>query len=538
MRRAKVSIMVLTTMMLVLASCDKEEQRDSKEHKAQLPQHSQKEQQVPNWSKDDMEFYLHGSMGSEFLPLFAFEGFRATYPELFPKGDFTEFGLLEDKSSHIAVGITVGEPKHLAGMKAFGINCAACHTTELEPSDGGKPVRVLGVTGTFDAEAFYNSVILATFKTADPANMRKFLVNAYSQHVDKKQLEALLETQKDSIAKAIAEDPTGAKGAGPGGLHNLEKYAFQLTGEMVKKNSDLVPLVRNLLRLFHNMRAALHVPDQPPEKLPPLSGPGRNTAFGLLSYSLFGVPRDYAPSKFGVVWNMKERYWNHWDGNSSLPIGRNVLAALGLGAPLIGNEGQVDMKLIERHTNLTEMIRAPKYPFKIDDGRARRGAEHYRKLCSSCHDHSKADEDLRLIAVDEVKTDPMRARIFDAEQARLYNKFFAELKISGYTPPKMPPIRSTGKYMAPPLEGVWARAPFLHNGSVPTMRDLLSLGSSRPRTFKRGSRRYDEVKVGYIDGGSYRFDSTTPGNSNAGHEYGIDLSEEQKRELIEYLKAK
>lgn len=538
MRRPLIAVVVVPILALSIASCEKEEQGSPKKPKERSTQSLLESQQVPEWSQDDMEFYLHGSMSAEFLPLSVFEAFRVTYPELFPKGDFTEFGLLKDKSSHSAIGITGGEPPHLAGLRSIGINCAACHTAEIEPANGEPPVRVLGVTGAFDVEAFYNSNILATFKTADPANMRKFLVNAYGSQGDRGQLEALLEEQKDQIAKVIAEDSSGAKGAGPGGLHALKKADFRLDASMVKQKKDLTPLVRNFLKLFHNMRAALHVPDQPPEKLPPPSGPGRNTAFGLLSYSLFGVPRDYAPSKFGVVWNMKERHWNHWDGNSSLPIGRNVLAALGLGAPLIGNEGQVDMKLIERHTRLTEMIRAPRYPFKVDKDRATRGAEHYAKHCASCHEHPKADEDLRLVALDDVKTDPARARIFDTEQAELFNRFFAELKIPGYSAPKAPPIRSTGKYVAPPLDGVWARAPFLHNGSVPTMMDLLSPPSSRPKTFKRGSRRYDEARMGFVDGGNYLFDTTTSGNSNSGHEYGTDLNEEQKRRLIEFLKTK
>jgi hypothetical protein len=55
------------------------------------------------------------------------------------------------------------------------------------------------------------------------------------------------------------------------------------------------------LKLFHNMRAALHIPDEPPKQAPPASGPGRNDAFGLLSFSLFGVQQPYAPVKYDVV---------------------------------------------------------------------------------------------------------------------------------------------------------------------------------------------------------------------------------------------
>ena len=84
---------------------------------------------------------------------------------------------------------------------------------------------------------------------------------------------------------------------------------------------------------------------------------------------------------------------------------------------------------------------------------------------------------------------------------------------------------------------MWARSPYLHNGSVPTMQDLLSQPAARPTLFHRGSRLYDPQSMGYADGGAYLFDATVPGNSNAGHAYGTDLSDEQERDLIEYLKT-
>lgn len=550
------AVPLVVAAAVVLVSCDKtHEDRAPEENPAAKATRVDLEQ-VPKWSANDMDFFLHGSMGSEFLPVAVHQAFCKTYPELFSGTDFSWFGLLENPGSHDAVGISARDVPHLGGMSSYGINCASCHVAEFVPSGGGQAVRVLGVTSHFDVEAFYNTIILATFKTADLANMEKFLMSYYfkggpnygtivmdPQNAGKYErfytaFERLLTQQRAAIAKTIQEDPTGEKGAGPGGLHELKAEQFILKEEQVEKKEDLTLLVKSFLKLFHNMRAALHVPDKPPEKLPPASGPGRNTAFGLLSYSLLGIPKEYAPSKFGVVWNMKDRYWNHWDGNSSQPTGRNVLAALGLGAPLVGKHGYVDMALINRQTELTEQIRAPKYPFQIDDDRAKRGAGLYKTNCASCHDLKREDEDKRLIAVSDVKTDPARARIFDEEQARLYNKFFSELEIPGYKPPETPTVRSTGKYVAAPLSGVWARAPYLHNGSVPSMWDLLSPVASRPKSFKRGTRKYDTSKLGFVDEGAYLFNTASPGNSNAGHEYGAELTEEHKRDLVEFLKTK
>jgi predicted Ser/Thr protein kinase len=130
-----------------------------------------------------------------------------------------------------------------------------------------------------------------------------------------------------------------------------------------------------------------------------------------------------------------------------------------------------------------------------------------------------------------------RAIDFTPLQAQRFDTFLAELEIQGYTPSKEPGIRSTQRYWAPSLAGVWARSPYLHNGSVRTMQELFSPAAARSRSFRRGSRVYDTAKVGYTDEGVYVLDTTAVGSSNAGHEYGADLSNVEKVELIEYLKT-
>ena len=98
-------------------------------------------------------------------------------------------------------------------------------------------------------------------------------------------------------------------------------------------------------------------------------------------------------------------------------------------------------------------------------------------------------------------------------------------------------------YKARPLEGVWATAPYLHNGSVPTLYDLLQPVSDRPQTFRTGTRAFDPKKVGYdtrvaAAGNSFVFDTRLAGNSNKGHVYGVGaLTATQRLELLEYLKS-
>ncbi|MGH8595754.1 MAG: hypothetical protein ACREXT_03735, partial [Gammaproteobacteria bacterium] len=331
----------------------------------------------------------------------------------------------------------------------------------------------------------------------------------------------------NEIATAVATDPVGANDVAPGALHPISPAD-------VAGTNDLASVVRAQLKLFHNMRAALHVPDQPPPASPP-NGPGRNDPWRILSYSLLGVQTKPGQIKFGIVWNEDQRTWVHVDGNTRSPIIRNLAASLGLGAPLSGHTGDLDFAAVERQTALSEIIRPPRYPWAIDRTAAGRGANSYRMNCAACHDGPQSDK--RLHAVAEIKTDPNRAEIFTPEIAEKFNQFFAELQIPGYTPPKQPPLRGTQKYWAPSLAGAWARSPYLHNGSVRTMSDLLTRPDLRAQLFHRGSRTYDAAQMGYADEGAYILDTVKPGNSNAGHNFGAGLKDAEKRELIEYLKT-
>jgi hypothetical protein len=98
------------------------------------------------------------------------------------------------------------------------------------------------------------------------------------------------------------------------------------------------------------------------------------------------------------------------------------------------------------------------------------------------------------------------------------------------------------EYKARPLNGVWATAPYLHNGSVPNLTELLKPAASRLKAFSIGTRTYDPVNVGYITDapGFPKFDAAGSGSSNMGHEgdeYGTNLSDAEKKQLIEYLKS-
>jgi len=95
-----------------------------------------------------------------------------------------------------------------------------------------------------------------------------------------------------------------------------------------------------------------------------------------------------------------------------------------------------------------------------------------------------------------------------------------------------------GEYKARPLNGIWATAPYLHNGSVPTLVALLEPAARRPATFHVGSTEFDPQAVGFVDDPGFPvFDTSLPGNGNAGHEYASTLSAAEKADLLEYLKS-
>ena len=97
-----------------------------------------------------------------------------------------------------------------------------------------------------------------------------------------------------------------------------------------------------------------------------------------------------------------------------------------------------------------------------------------------------------------------------------------------------------GAYKARPLNGIWATAPFLHNGSVPNMRALFDKPADRPKTFVLGGWEYDPSVMGYAPYSgphAFTFDTSKKGNSNAGHTWGTKLTDDEKDALVEYLKT-
>lgn len=194
-------------------------------------------------------------------------------------------------------------------------------------------------------------------------------------------------------------------------------------------------------------------------------------------------------------------------------------------------------------------IEAPKYPFDVDAKKVAAGKVLFEKNCASCHGTygDKPTYPNKVVKLAEIGTDPTRAKNIGPKFADAYNaSWFA--KEDGLKEIKVNP-----GYQAPPLDGVWATAPYFHNGSVPTLAGVLN-SKARPkvftRSFKTDEADYDKDKVGWkitevkppdakASGYERRkvYDTTQPGRGNGGHAYGDELTEAERAAVIEYLKT-
>jgi hypothetical protein len=186
---------------------------------------------------------------------------------------------------------------------------------------------------------------------------------------------------------------------------------------------------------------------------------------------------------------------------------------------------------------LEDDLEAPAYPYANDSDAAARGASLFASLCADCHAESGARFG-EVVPVAEIGTDPNRVLVITDESTRALNA----MRGPGW---QFGGFENTQGYLSGRLDGVWLRAPYLHNGSVPTMRALLSPASERPTTFYRGHTVYDQANMGFASTTPARehapsygyFDTSLSGNGNAGHEYGTDLTEAEKDDLIAYLRT-
>lgn len=261
----------------------------------------------------------------------------------------------------------------------------------------------------------------------------------------------------------------------------------------------------------------------------PKAGPGRlDTPNSLKRMLGLEIAADSVGTvDFPSVWNQAARVGRfvHWDANSPSLSERDHITAAIAGATTTSLD-TAELAWIE---GWLEKLPPPKYPFPIDRERAARGAAIYEAHCASCHVQRPLDvTDIALLATDRSRLDALSPALVER-----MNAFGGRSGGAAH-------YRKTDGYSNVLLDGIWARAPYLHNGSVPTMLDLLERPENRPVVFYTGSTIYDQEKMGFVSSegvGRFRFDARLPGNGNGGHDYGTTLSNEEKRALLEFLKT-
>jgi hypothetical protein len=525
------------------------------------------------WAAEDRASYYTTSQGSALLSYDIFRTLEnAKKPGLFRSDENLAsygFTLQPAEPQHNPDALPVGWTKTVIAEGRWkgewaGISCAACHNAQLVYQ--GTRIRIDGgFNQHFDLVRFLRGLDDAIAATA----------------ADSKKFERLAKRlgRNDRLGKQELRDRLGADAAR---IHRIRSRYFLPSIEPGPGRMDSQVLV-------HNQIAAndLGVPDN---WIAPI-----------------------APVKWPFLWNAPQSAWIGWRGTQQYPLLRNVgesmalwvaadltskTPATGLFESTVNLRGQIELEKLLRR------LAPPMWPEevlgKIDQEKAVRGAMIFARHCAQCHSqwpHRWSDPRKRgkrfienaLIPAQDIGTDATQVEILRYgrnpifKAARMSEFLPAPYKIRVLAPSRViagaaiqgvvdravaelgltareledasgyryesEPTPPHGLYKASPSDGTWAVAPYLHNGSVPNLYELLIPAKQRSRRFFLG-REFDPVKVG-VDttgrSGQFLFDTTLMGNSNAGHSFedgprrngviGPLLTEGERWALIEYLKS-
>jgi mono/diheme cytochrome c family protein len=453
---------------------------------------------------DPVTHFKYGSTGGEResgFPYWIWQALPEVCPEHLPGPGYASLGMTYEPGQDLPVGVS---RRRQLGLDRVFLNCAVCHASTVRGAPGEPSRLILGMPA----------------HRLDIKGFESFFFNCAAGH-------------KFSAEFIVPEIERLA-----GKLNPLDRYVVYPVA---------IALMRErLLMLRGRFSFAFHQPEW---------GPGRVDTFNSAKV-LFNFPMHQLPARellgasdFPSIWNQARRMKRddgarmelHWDGNNTRTEERNKSAAFGTGT----TPPTIDLKAIGRVEDWLLDLAPPPYPFPVDSALAARGQALYGEYCASCHGASGQDFQGAKVGhvtpIAEIGTDRARLDSYTYDlavnQATLY---------AGY-PHRFQHFRKTHGYANMPLDGIWLRAPYLHNGSVPTLRDLLEPAATRPAQFYRGNDLYDPQRLGFVanlaeEGGRryFLFDTELPGNGNQGHEgpaYGTALPAADKDAIVEYLKT-
>ncbi len=454
------------------------------------------------------DHYKYGSIGSEpgvsllrpvggvLPPYWVFRALPTICRDRLP-GGYATFGFVTEPGHELPVGVS---RRHRIGIDHVGLNCALCHSGTVRDAPASPPRVVLGMPAhQLDLQAFVQFVLECTL---------------------------------DSRVTAEAVRATFPRDGGPDSFERL----LLRTGLMDRLKLQTLELKNRIDPILRD-----EVPGW---------GRGRVDTFNPYKAIQFNWNLDRLPdaeligaSDFPSLWNQapREGMHLHWDGDNDSVDERNLSAGLGAGITPV----TVDHAGLKRVRDWTWTLRPPAYPYPVDAALAARGQAVYAQQCLSCHgDHrfrdgvKSGDRIGQVEDIDRIRTDRHRLDSYTSVFALNQYGLFPDSQF------RFTRFRKTHGYANQPLDGIWLRGPYLHNGSVPTLRDLLNPEAARPAAFYRGNDVFDQTGVGFVsnvaeaNGRRFtRYDTSVPGNGNGGHDYGTTLPESDKAAIVEYLKT-
>ncbi|WP_141733765.1 hypothetical protein [Oligoflexus tunisiensis] len=485
-------------------------------------------------------------------------------PEVFSDAEFEQAtGYYKlSPSDFLPYGFTYTKAPAAAGAPPsplmVTLACAACHTGRVQDASG-QVKQILGAPSTVGDVNGYRSTLSRAVQNPS-YTVEKFTAALLAKKDG--ELYGPDRIAEEKIDKAIflgtAQSP--ALGAAlmqqfKDGLVKRGAYAVQTAGAYTLKND-----LRLLLSSpgHSDFAVAVALAAVPPTEV--LADP----AVGLKKY----FPTTPGIGDIMSVWRQDQRAFAQWDGNLKNKLTRNLGAEIGIA----GEAKSVNFPNAVATTAFVDKLPAPAYPFKVDLRKASEGRAIYEQACASCHEAEK------FIPVATIGTEPGRATGL-TKDTRPYVVAALKDACQDKTLPDcnvpddeiVVPREDNPGYISVPLNGIWARAPYLHNGSVPTLYHLL-VAEERPTEFQLNDFSYDEKWLGFQwrlngnpmddDAGQndpgqnsgkspgksgfvILYDTRIPGYGNAGHadiqvfNGGIDFRQDKrKREaLIEYLKT-
>jgi mono/diheme cytochrome c family protein len=443
----------------------------------------------------EVRLSIGGLLGTESpgrgIPYPIFHALPRVFADLLPgPGGYRALGIPWEEGRELPVGFS---SRRILGFDLITQNCAICHTASYRVAADAKPVLVpTGPSHTTDVMAFLD------------------------------------------FMEKVSKDP---RLSADGLMYDMNQmFALSWLQNRLYRHV-IIPLARRELRRQVKDFAWIHAHKRPDW------GPGRDAPFNLTKFFMLEEKDDGTVDNadFPSIWNMNLREGTslNWAGETQDPLAVFIDSALGLGAP----PSQV-VGLMERMREYLRRKQPPKFPLPIDEAKAERGRTVWNARCADCHDASRRGNGKfgKAVAIDAIGTDRARFDTWQQDHAKRTNEKAEKMGVK-----RKHMVKDIG-YVSQPLDGIWLRAPYLHNGSVPTLRDLLKPPPQRPKTFWRGCDVYDAQAMGFEHTGFdnrakasycprvFFLDTSRRGDGNGGHLYGTDLLEADKDALVEYMK--